>query len=98
MKNITRDDISEYINQEFGLAKKDCSDLVNDILNFIIEGLIKEKFVKIHNFGTFKVKYKKERIGRNPKTGIDTMISPRNVISFVPSKNFFNSINADIND
>ena len=93
MKNITRDDISEYINQEFGLAKNDCNDLVNDIIKFIIDGLIEDKHVKIHNFGTFKIKYKKERIGRNPKTGINAMIAPRNVITFVPSKNFFNSIN-----
>jgi len=92
-KNITRDDIAEYINQEFGLTKKDCNNLVNDILEQIIEGLTSEKIVKIHNFGTFKLKHKKERIGRNPKTKQNFMISERNVISFTPSKIIISLLN-----
>ena len=92
-KNITRDDIAEYINQEFGLTKKDCNNLVNDILEQIIEGLTSEKIVKIHNFGTFKLKHKKERIGRNPKTKQNFMISERNVISFIPSKIIISLLN-----
>ena len=92
MKNITRDDIAEFINIEFGLAKKDCSDLVNIFIDVIISGLKTNKFVKIHNFGTFKVKNKKARIGRNPKTKEVVMIESRNVISFIPSKNFVNLI------
>ena len=59
MNNITRDDIAEFINKEFGLTKKDCNDLVNDIIEEIIKGLIEYKVVKIHNFGTFKLKRKK---------------------------------------
>jgi integration host factor subunit alpha len=95
MKNITRDDIAEYIYQEFGLAKKDCIDLVEDIINKIIEGLVKDGNVKIHNFGTFKIKHKNQRMGRNPKTGKDALIHPRNVISFTPSKIFHKNINID---
>ena len=93
MKNITRDDLAEYIYQEFGLAKKDCNDLVQDIIETIINGLISEDSVKIHNFGTFKIKYKKERIGRNPKTLENVTISARKVISFTPSKMLVKNIN-----
>ena len=91
--NVTRDEIADFINMEFGLAKKDCSDLVKDIVNEIIEGLYLSKKVKIHNFGTFKIKLKKQRIVRNPKTLENVMIAPRNVISFIPSRNIINILN-----
>ena len=92
-KNITRENISEYINSEFGLSKYDCNNIVNEIIEQIILGLINDNIVKIHNFGTFKLKQKKERIGRNPKSKIDVIIPPRKVISFLPSKNILNKIN-----
>ena len=57
--NYTREEISETLHTEFGLTKKDCNMFVNDILEIIIEGLQKNGFVKIHNFGSFKVKRKK---------------------------------------
>ena len=91
--NITRDDIAEFINKEFGLAKKDCIDLVNDLIEEIINGLNEHKVVKIHNFGTFKLKRKNSRIGRNPKTKEDVMIESRNVISFLPSKHILRKLN-----
>ena len=93
MKNITRDEISEFINNEFGLTKKDCSDIVNHLIEEIIVGLISHGLIKIHNFGTFKVKRKNERIGRNPKTKEDVIIPSRNVISFTPSKKILKTIN-----
>tara|TARA_Y100001970_G_C13905574_1_gene685879 strand:+ start:189 stop:482 length:294 start_codon:yes stop_codon:yes gene_type:complete len=96
MKNITRDDIAEFINVEFGLSKKDCNDLVNDIIEEIISGLINSKKVKIHNFGTFKLRHKNQRIGRNPKTKEDVMINARNVISFTPSKKILSFLNKDL--
>ena len=96
--NITRDNISEFINQEFGLSKKDCNDLVNDIIEEIIKGLNEHKIVKIHNFGTFKLKRKKARIGRNPKTKVEVMILPRKVISFIPSKSLLNKINKNYSE
>ena len=96
--NITRDDIAEYINEEFGLTKKDCNDLVNDIIEEIINGLNEKQIVKIHNFGTFKIRRKKERIGRNPKTKEDVMISERNVISFIPSKTILKKLNNNYNE
>ena len=93
MNNITREDIADFINNEFGLTKKDCNNIVKDLINEIIEGLIKNQIVKIHNFGTFKLRKKNARIGRNPKTKEEVMISPRNVISFTPSKKILNEIN-----
>ena len=120
MNNITRDEISEFINNEFGLSKKDCTDIINEIIEQIITGLISQewskklktnkikdqdknqnsnnlyeffKIFKIHNFGTFKIKQKNARIGRNPITREDVMISPRNVISFIPSKKILSIIN-----
>ena len=91
--NITREDISEYINSEFGLSKYDCNNIVNEIIEQIISGLIDDNVVKIHNFGTFKLRQKDQRIGRNPKTKVEVMILPRKVISFIPSKHLLNKIN-----
>ena len=96
MSNVTRDEIAEYIYEEFGLTKKDCTEIVNDIIEKIIEGLVDSDFVKIHNFGTFKLKRKKSRIGRNPKTKLEVIIDERNIISFKPSKKFINSINFNL--
>ena len=93
MSNLTKDDISEYIIQEFGLTKKDCNEIVKDIIDEIIIGLKKYNIVKIHNFGTFKLKRKKPRIGRNPKTKEEVMIDTRNVISFTLSKKILNELN-----
>jgi len=93
MNNITRDDIAEFINSEFGLTKKDCINLVNDIIEEIIEGLNEHNIVKIHNFGTYKLRRKNARIGRNPKTKEEVMIAPRNVISFLPSKHILKKLN-----
>ena len=92
-KNISRDNIAETINNEFGFAKKECLDIVNDIIDIIIEGLIKNQIVKIHNFGTFKLRRKSSRIGRNPKTKEEVIINDRNVITFKASKNIISYIN-----
>ena len=93
MNNITRDDIAEFINNEFGLTKKDCNNLVNGIIEEIIEGLKEHNIVKIHNFGTFKLRRKNARVGRNPKTKEEVMIAPRKVISFLPSKHILKKLN-----
>ena len=96
--NITRDDISNFINLEFGLTKKDCNDLVKGIIEEIVLGLNQHKVVKIHNFGTFKLKRKNARIGRNPKTKEEVIIEARNVISFIPSKHILKKLNGAVND
>ena len=96
--NITREEISNYINSEFGFSKFDCNQIVNEIIELIIIGIINDKVVKIHNFGTFKLKQKNKRVGRNPKTKEEVMIGPRKVISFIPSQHFLKKINRDINE
>ena len=97
VKNISRDDIADTINKEFGFSRKDCLEIVNDIIDIIIDGLIKNKSVKIHNFGTFKLKRKSSRIGRNPKTKEEVMISERNVVKFKPSDLIINQSNSNKN-
>ena len=92
-KNLTREEIAESLHNEFGLTKKDCMLFVNDIIDIIIEGLKTDGYVKIHNFGSFKIKRKKSRLGRNPKTKQNVMISERNVLSFKPSKSFIKYLN-----
>ena len=91
--NITRDSIAEFIHQEFGLTKTDCNHFVNDLIEEIISGLIEHKLVKIHNFGTFKIRSKKSRIARNPKSKVEVIIPPRNVVSFIPSRLILRKIN-----
>ena len=97
-KNITREDIAESINIDFGLSKKDCLEIVNDIIETIIVGLENNQIVKIHNFGTFKLRKKQSRIGRNPKTKQEFLISDRNVIIFKPSKNIKSYVNNNFNN
>ena len=94
LDNITRFHIAESIHNEFGLPKKDCIDFVGDIIDIIIEGLENSNKVKIHNFGTFIVRNKKSRIGRNPKTKKEVMIDERKVISFKASKNVLKYLNS----
>ena len=93
-KNISRDIIAETINSEFGFSKKECAAIVNDIVDIIIEGLQKNHWVKIHNFGTFKIKKKNSRLGRNPKTKQEVLIDERYVVTFKPSKNILKFINS----
>ena len=91
--NFTREDIAESLHTDFGLTKKDCAIFVNDIIEIIIEGLKSSGYVKIHNFGSFKVTRKKSRIGRNPKTMEEVMIRERNVLKFKPSRMILDYIN-----
>ena len=91
--NFTREDIAESLHNEFGLTKKDCIVFVNDIIDIIIDGLQTNGYVKIHNFGSFKIKRKKSRIGRNPKTKQEVIINERNVLTFKPSKSVLKYIN-----
>ena len=93
LNNFTREDIAESLHVDFGLTKKDCIVFVNDIIDIITESLANKGYVKIHNFGSFKVIRKKSRIGRNPKTMEDVMISERNVLKFKPSRVILDHIN-----
>ena len=98
MNNITKEDIANFINSEFGLTRKDCNNFVRDIIEEIILGLKKDNIVKIHNFGTFKIRNKKSRLARNPKSKVEVMIPSRNVISFKPSKHILKKLNKTSNE
>ena len=85
-KNFTRKDLSNKIYQTLGFSKNFSSMIVDDFFETLITELIKSNKVKISSFGTFKVMNKNERVGRNPKTKIETIITSRKVIKFKPSQ------------
>ncbi len=91
--NLTKKNIVNSIYMQIGFSKKIAENLLDDILNIIINNLKKHKKIKISNFGTFILRSKKSRIGRNPKTKEEKKISERNVVIFKPSKDFKNYIN-----
>ena len=91
--NLTKKEIINSIYMQLGFSKKICENLFEDFFSLILEELIKNKKVKIPKFGTFQLRYKKSRVGRNPKTLEKKIISERNVILFKPSKNLKNYIN-----
>lgn len=84
-KTITRMDLSEAVFREVGLSRNDSAELVESLLNHISDALVKGEQVKISSFGTFSVRDKSARIGRNPKTGEEVPIHPRRVLTFRPS-------------
>ena len=91
--NLTKKDIVNSIYMQIGFSKKISENLLEDILNTLIDNLINNKKVKISNFGTFSIRKKNKRIGRNPKTKESKVISDRNVVIFKPSKYFKKYIN-----
>ena len=96
--NLTKKDIINSIYMQIGFSKKISENLLDDILNILSENLINNNKIKISNFGTFTVRIKKKRIGRNPKTKESKIISNRKVVLFKPSKQFKNFLNTDLND
>ena len=85
-KTWTKNDFVEKIQSEIGISLSDSSKIFEEIIEEILFSLENGNDVKISNFGTFSVKKKKSRIGRNPKTGVEKEITERNVVSFYPSK------------
>lgn len=94
MKTITRADVAESIYEEIGLSRKDSSDILDMVLDEVVQELSNGNEVKLSSFGTFSLRDKKARAGRNPKTGVEAEISSRRVISFKPSQTMRKSINA----
>ena len=93
--NLTKKDLINSVYMRLGFSKKISELLLDDILSIIVENLKKNKKVKISNFGTFSIRLKKSRIGRNPKTKEEKMINSRNVVLFRPSNDFKNYINKE---
>ena len=84
-KTWTRNDLIEAISDNVGLSLSDSSLLIEEIFEFILKELEKGVDVKISSFGTFSVRHKRSRIGRNPKTGVEVPITERNVVTFTSS-------------
>lgn len=84
-KTLTRMDLSEAVFREVGLSRNESAQLVESVLQHMSDALASGDTVKISSFGTFSVREKASRMGRNPKTGEEVPISPRRVLSFRPS-------------
>ena len=80
---------------QIGFSKKISENILDDVFNLLIENIKKHKKVKISKFGTFIVKHKNSRVGRNPKTKEEKLISARSVITFKASNEFKNFLNSD---
>ena len=93
-KTLTRADLSAVVYRDLGLSLSESTQLVDAVLEEMIVALEKEDSLKLSSFGTFSVRTKKQRIGRNPKTGVEVPITPRAVISF----NASNILKAEVND
>lgn len=93
-KTLTRADLSNAVYREIGLSLSESTELVDAVIEEISLALENEEQVKLSSFGTFKVRQKKERIGRNPKTGVEVAISPRKVLSFNASNIMKNKVNS----
>ena len=92
--NLTKKEIINSLYMQIGFSKKISEDLLEDILDIIADNLKKYKKIKISNFGTFSLRSKKSRLGRNPKTKEKKIISERNVVLFKPSRDFKYYINS----
>ena len=92
--NLTKRDIINSIYMQIGFSKKISSSLLGDFLSTVIENLIAEKKLKILKFGTFSIRHKKSRIGRNPLTKEKKEITDRNVVLFKASKEFKDFVNS----
>lgn len=83
---LTRADLAETLNRQIGLSRSESAQMVESILNHISSALAEGENVKISGFGTFVLRDKSQRIGRNPKTGIEVPIEPRRVLTFRASQ------------
>ncbi|MFQ5939119.1 MAG: integration host factor subunit alpha [Alphaproteobacteria bacterium] len=97
-KTVTRAHLSEAVYQEVGLSRNESADLVESILKEISNALIRGEGVKVSSFGSFSVREKGQRIGRNPKTGEEVPILPRRVLIFRASHVLKNRINDTLTD
>jgi integration host factor subunit alpha len=78
-------DLAEAVHEEVGLSRNESAELVETVLQHMSDALVRGENVKISSFGTFSIRDKAARMGRNPKTGEEVPISPRRVLSFRPS-------------
>ncbi len=93
---LTRNDLTEAVYREIGLSRTESALLVEQVLNEVIGNLERGEPVKIPGFGSFSVRSKRDRMGRNPKTGEEVKIEPRRVLSFKASSMLKNRMNTEI--
>ena len=93
--NLKKQEIVNSIYMQIGFSKKISENLLEDLFQIILKNIISEKKVKISKFGTFTLRKKNKRIGRNPKTKEEKIITERNVILFKPSKELKEYINSN---
>jgi integration host factor subunit alpha len=92
---LTRADLAEAVFQAVGLSRNESSQMVEDMLEEVCDALAKGETVKLSSFGTFAVRQKSQRMGRNPKTGTEVPIAPRRVLVFRPSHVLKSMINGE---
>ena len=95
--NLTKKDLVNTIYMQLGFSKQISENLIEDFLSTIVSNIKKEKKLKLSKFGTFTIRQKKSRIGRNPKTKETKIITSRDVVLFKPSKEFKEFINSKDN-
>lgn len=95
-KTLTRADLAEAVVRKVGLPRNESQDLVELVLNEISSSLSRGEAVKLSSFGSFGIRKKGERVGRNPKTGKEVPITPRRVLVFRPSNIMKDKINAGL--
>jgi len=95
-RTVTRAQLSEAVYQEVGLSRNESSQLVEAVLREIGDRLVGGETVKISSFGSFSVRQKGGRVGRNPKTGEEVPIEPRRVLVFRPSHVLKEQVNASL--
>jgi integration host factor subunit alpha len=92
-KTLTRADLTETLHRDIGLSRTESAEMVNSVLDLIADELTKGNSVKLSSFGTFMLRDKRQRMGRNPKTGQEVPITPRRVLVFRPSQVMKNLVN-----
>ena len=92
-KNLTRKDITNRLHSRLGISRNLLGNILDDFFESLVTELITKKKIKISSFGTFEVKNKKERIGRNPKNKIEFKISSRKIVKFKPSDKIKKKLN-----
>jgi integration host factor subunit alpha len=96
--NLTKKDLVNLVYMQLGFSKQISENLIEDFLSTIVSNIKQEKKLKLSKFGTFSIRQKKSRIGRNPKTKETKMISSRDVVLFKPSKEFKDFVNLKDNE
>ena len=96
--NLTKKDLVNLVYMQIGFSKQISEHLIDEFFSLIIKNLKVEKKIKISNFGTFSIREKKSRVGRNPKTKVEKNISQRKVVLFKPSNDFKKLINDKLDD